>query len=489
MRSLPFYVVASIGLCAAVASAQSVTNSVRGEIAATRVVDMEVGQSRILQMASPIGRVSLANPDVADVKVITPTEIQITANKVGATHLSVWDKRDQAFVMDVRVARNLEALRKQMKDLFPGESIEVTAAGDLVVLSGEVGDVRMPQRAVEVAQLHADRVANLIKVRGNQQVQLEVRFAEVSRSGLREMGLNFFYQDGPAGRLGGMFAPGTGAGQFIPREPTNTPPFVPGTGNSAFGSGVQVPAVPQQSSGNAFSLFFGNTPEFPFSAILSLLVQNGLAKTLAEPTLVAMSGQEAKFLAGGELPIPLSSGLGTVTVEFKKFGIRLVFTPTVIADDTIHLQLMTEVSEPDPLLSVTVAGFTVPGLTSRQSETTIRLKDGQSFAIAGLLSDRVRSLVKKVPLLGDFPILGALFRSTSFQREETELLVVVTARLVRPLAPHEVPPLPGEQEVNDPDDFELFLLGRTTRGWGESEPDKERKTAKRGPSGKVGFGK
>jgi len=489
MRPLPLSIVVSLMFGAgAVAQAQMMSNSVRGEIAATRIVDLEVGQSRILQMANPIGRVSVANPDVADVKVITSTEIQVTAAKVGTTHLSVWDKSDKAFVMDVRVARNLEELRKQLKDLFPGESIEVTAAGDLVVVSGEVGDVRMPQRAVDVALLHSERVANLIRVRGNQQVQLEVRFAEVSRSGMRQMGLNFFYQSVDPVRQGGLFAPETPAGNFIPREPRNLPPFQPGTGNTGFPAPQQAPALAFQPHAGAFSVFFSNTPEFPFSAILSLLVQNGLAKTLAEPTLVAMSGQEAKFLAGGELPIPLATGLGSVTVEFKKFGIQLVFTPTVIADDTIHLKMMTEVSEPDPLLSITLGGFTIPGLTSRQSETTVRLKDGQSFAIAGLLSDKIRSLVKKVPLLGDIPILGALFRSTSFQREETELMVVVTARLVRPLAPHEVPPMPGEDEVNDPDDFQLFLLGRQSRNWGEPERE-QRGTARRGPSGEVGFGK
>ena len=203
MRPLPLSIVSLVLGAGTIAQAQVLSNSVRGEIAATRIVDLEVGQSRILQMATPIGRVSVANPDVADVKVITSTEIQVTASKVGSTNLSVWDKNDRAFVMDVRVARNLEELRKQIKDLFPGESVDVAAAGDLVVVSGEVGDVRLPQRILDVALLHSERVANLIRVRGNQQVQLEVRFAEVSRSGLREMGVNFFYQSADPARQGG----------------------------------------------------------------------------------------------------------------------------------------------------------------------------------------------------------------------------------------------------------------------------------------------
>jgi pilus assembly protein CpaC len=209
---------------------------------------------------------------------------------------------------------------------------------------------------------------------------------------------------------------------------------------------------------DAFSLFFSNANGFPFSAMLSLLETNGLAKVLAEPTLVTLSGQEARFLAGGEFPIPLVGALGQVTVHWKKFGILLNFTPTVIGD-TIHLKLGAEVSDIDSSLAITVGGSTIPGLTSRQSETTVRLGDGQSFAIAGLLSDRTRSSIAEVPVLGQIPILGALFRSTAFRRDETELLVLVTARMAAPLAPHQVPPLPTEFQLNDPDDFSLFLLG------------------------------
>jgi pilus assembly protein CpaC len=233
--------------------------------------------------------------------------------------------------------------------------------------------------------------------------------------------------------------------------------------------------------------------------VVSLLEQNQLAKTLAEPTLVAMTGQEARFLAGGEFPIPLSTGLGGLSVLFKKFGIQLKFLPTVLSDGVINLHLETEVSEIDPSLGVSLGGFVVPGLTSRQSETTVRLRDGQSFAVAGLLSDRVRSTVGKVPLLGEIPILGALFRSTSYRRDESELLVVVTARLVRPVSAHDAPFMPGSGETNDPDDFELFLLGRTTGSSNANPPrgqaipvkgNSERAAAggpAGGPAGDIGF--
>jgi pilus assembly protein CpaC len=244
-----------------------------------------------------------------------------------------------------------------------------------------------------VAKLHADKVANLIRVRGNQQVQLEVKFAEVSRRGLREMSFNVFHQDSL-----GRFVTGIAGSTSSPAGFLNN---IPGTG--VFG----VPQIQAPNQANTFSLFFSGLPKFPFSAMVSLLESNGLAKILAEPTLVAMSGQEAKFLAGGEFPVPVSSNFGSVGVEWKKFGIILVFTPTVIDEGTIHLRLAAEVSDVDPARSVIVGGVTIPALSSRQSETTVRLGDGQSFAVAGLLSSRVRSNIDRVPFFGDLPVLGA----------------------------------------------------------------------------------
>lgn len=449
------------------------------EVTATRELFLEVGQNRLMESSIALGRVSVANPDVADLKVVTSTQLLITAKSVGDTYLTLWDKADQPLVFSLHVTRNLDALRRQIKDLFPDENITVSAAGDLVVIAGEVSDLRVPERVADVARLHSQKVANLLRVRGNQQVQLEVKFAEVSRTGLREVGLNWFYNNGD--RAAGLAAPATPVGSFANRLPNS----VPGTDVSG------VPAVYTQPYSNAFSLFFSGLKQFPFSVIVSLLEQNTLAKTLAEPTLVAMTGQEARFLAGGEFPVPLSTGLGTVSVEYKKFGIQLKFLPTVLADGLINLRLYSEVSEIDNSLAVQLGGFTVPGLSSRQSETTVRLRDGQSFAIAGLLSDRVRSTLGKLPGLGDIPILGALFRSTQYRRDETELLVVVTVHLVRPVAPQDAPFLPGEDELNDPDDFELFLLGRMRHHRslspvrGEAIPIKGERLG--GPAGLVGF--
>jgi pilus assembly protein CpaC len=443
------------------------------QIGAAKTLALEIGQNRLLILSEEIVRVAVADPRIADLKVVTRTQILLTAKGVGSTDVTLWNKRDEPLVLALQVTRNLEALRRQLRELFPQETITVSATDDLVVLSGEVSDLRMPERIGELAKVHAEKVANLVKVRGVQQVQLEVKFAEVSRTGLRELSFNLFHADGAGRRVVGAASSGTSPGGFG---------AIPGSGSG------NVPALYGANQANTFSLFFSGLASFPFSAMVSLLESSGLAKVLAEPTLVAMSGQEAKFLAGGEFPIPYSTAFGQVTVTWKKFGIILSFTPTVVDDKTIHLKLAAEVSDVDPTRSVTVGGFTVPGISSRQSETTVRLGDGQSFAIAGLLSNRIRSQIDRVPFFGDLPVLGALFRSVSYRRDESELLVVITARLARPMAPHEVPPLPTDEELNDPGDVELFLFGGEGRS-PSAQPNAATadKVSRRGPAGEVGF--
>jgi pilus assembly protein CpaC len=297
-------------------------------------------------------------------------------------------------------------------------------------------------------------------------VQLSVRFAEVSRSALKQIGVNLFGLAKDGRQLGGMTGPKTGLGSFV---------AVPGTGGVG-----QPPVFPTQPFAQSFQLFFGSTTPFPFSASLSLLEENGLAKVLAEPTLVTLSGQEAKFLAGGEIPVPLSSTLGTVTVSWKKFGIQLGFTPTVLDPSTINLKVASEVSDLDPNNGIQTGGIFIPGLDTRSAEATVRLGDGQSFAIAGLLSDKVRSTIDKVPFLGSIPILGALFRSSQYQRQESELLVVITAHLVKPVAPHELQPLPTDYDGGEPDAFSFFLLGTDAVGGSSGSEG-------RGPAGAGGF--
>jgi pilus assembly protein CpaC len=445
------------------------------ELGAVREMALEAGQNRLLMLSEQIGRVAVADPNVADLKVVTPTQVLLTAKGAGSTDLTLWNRENQPLVIALQVTRNVDALRRQLKELFPKEKVSVTASGDLVLLSGEVADLRVPERMAEVARLHSKQVANLIGVSGNHQVQLEVRFAEVSRSGLRDVGFNFYGAKTDGTMVGGQAGPSSTVGQYVNTQQL----YVPGTGGPN-----QPPVLPVQPLSQAFSLFFSSMKPFPFSAVLSLLEQNGLAKVLAEPTLVTLSGQEAKFLAGGEFPVPTASVLGQVNVQWKKFGILLGFTPTVIDAGTIHLKLAAEVSDIDPSAGISTGGLFIPGLVSRQSETTIRLGDGQSFAIAGLMADKLRTTVGKVPVLGSIPILGALFSSSQYQRQETELLVVVTARLVRPIAPHQTPPLPTDYDGAAPSGVGFFLLGYE----GGGPPDRPTTPVSgRGPAGASGF--
>lgn len=476
---------AAILLWATGAAAQQQIPQIRieREVGAARQMSLEGGQNRLIVVSEQIGRIAVANPDVADLKVITPTQVLLTAKAPGTTDLTLWNRDNAPLVIALEVVRNLEGLRKQLRELFPKEDVSVSAAGDLVVVSGEVSDVRIPERIGEVARLHSNRIANLVKVSGDQQVQLEVRFAEVARTGLRELGVNFFHKSQDGNRVGGAISSRTIPGNFLN---TINNPAIPGTGPRGLAGPGLPPDVSAPAFPNAFSLFLSQAGSFPFSVMLSLLEQNNLAKVLAEPTLVAMSGQEAKFLAGGELPIPLASSFGQVSVEWKKFGIQLQFTPTVIGD-AIHLKLRSEVSDIDPTNAIVVGGTSIPGLTSRQSETTIRLGDGQSFAIAGLLSDRVRSENARLPVLGSLPIIGALFRSSSYQRDESELIVVVTGRLARPVSPHELPPLPTDFERNDPSSASFFLLGSEGEPAPTSSSAAPARDEKRGPSGERGF--
>jgi pilus assembly protein CpaC len=474
--------IASLALAAppeaGTAPSAAVASSLRidRELGAVREMRLEAGQNRLLILSEQIARVAVADPGIADLKVVTPTQLLLTAKGPGATDLTLWNRDNDPLVIALQVARSIEPLRRQLRELFPLEKVSVSAAGELVVLSGEVGDLRIPERMAEVARLHAKQVANLITVSGDHQVQLEVRFAEVTRGGIKAIGLNLFGSAKDGSRVGGQIGPKNTLGAFL-----NTRDFwVPSTGLPP----GQSPHFPTQPFGEAFQLFFGSGSPFPFNVTLSLLEENGLAKVLAEPTLVALTGQEAKFLAGGELPIPLSSALGQTSVSWKKFGIQLSFTPTVIDSGTVSLRLATEVSDLDPNNGIQLGtGMFIPGLSSRQAETTVRLGDGQSFAIAGLLSDKVRSTVDKVPGLGSIPILGALFRSSRYQRQESELLVVITARIVRPLAPHQAPALPTDYEQSEPGSAAFFLLGAQ----GGQAPDRDTKERPRGPSGPGGF--
>lgn len=479
-----FLVLAALALAPSAARAQG---QAPGE-----PLQVDVGGSRHLRLGTPIARVSVGSADVADVAAFPPDQLLVTGKRVGQTTATVWNRQDEVTILTIVVTYPVAAMTASLRRAIPdGKDLRVEAAGQSIVITGEVVDVADVEKAEQLvvgmaaavipAAGNPPTVVNLLKVPGDHQVQLEVSFAEVSRTALKEIGLNFWHKGQSGDYVGGQIAPSSNLNGLVPRlgdEPYRGQLQIKDPANPADPNlgGLPVIATPMAGAfGLVFSTAVGSV--FPFSAALSVLSSRGYARTLSEPTLVAMSGQEAVFLAGGEFPVPIPSGLGQVAIEYKKFGVQLRFTPTVVGD-TIQLNLQATVSDIDFGLGVRLESVTVPGLTERHSATTIRLRDGQSFAIAGLLNDRVRSNVDKVPFLGDLPVLGALFRSTSYRREETELLVVVTARIVRPQG--ERPLLPGEDTTTDPSDLELFLLGSHESKRSELPPRKK-------PAGPVGF--
>ena len=443
------------------------------------VVEVSLGGSSVLSLNGARGKVTLTDPSIADVQS-AGGDLLIIGRKVGETNLLMYGGGERISWL-IKVTLPARAIQSELARLFPSDDIVARAVGGALVLSGEVNSVPVVTQAEEVAMGYLQspsiaslgvlpNVINLLQVRSRQQVQLEVTFAEVNRRSLRQIGVNVSggLDDGRVGVASGLSELSEIA------KPENT------VANQIF----------KPVSGNMGAFFFGIADgSFPFAATLSLLARRNLSRTLAEPTLVAMSGQPAEFLAGGEFPYSRSTGLGGTTVEFKPFGVELRFTPTVLADRTIQLQTSMAVSAPDPALSIIADGVPTQGFKKRSSKTTIRLRDGQSFAIAGMLSDEMENLIHKVPGLGDIPVLGLLFSSKSFDRRETELVVVVSARLVDPLDSDRMPALPGENKITDPNDWELFLLGIDEVKSKRSEPHTggARIRERRAASGRLGF--
>jgi pilus assembly protein CpaC len=364
---------------------------------------------------------------VADVNTISPTNILVTAKKVGNTQLLVWDDQDHAQVIDISVDYDLGSLRRQLKTAFPTLDIQASSLNDSIALRGNVPSAQAAEQAVEMASSYGKTVHNFLEVAGGQQVMLQVRFAEVSKTVERDLGVNFGGTDGVA-----IF--GNNAGVVNPFSITGSSPIMLG--------------VPSGGSGPGTLFGRGMIGTTAFDYFLKALRENNLMRMLAEPNLVAISGQDASFLAGGEFPVPVpQSGAGAaavITVEFHEFGIRLHFVPQVLGNGKIRLKVAPEVSELDFANGTTINGGRVPAFTKRMVTTTVELGDGQTFALAGLLDNKVTATVDSIPLLGDIPILGTLFRSTQFQRNESELVVIVTPRLVEPMDPDQVPLLPGE---------------------------------------------
>ncbi len=413
-------------------------------------LSVPIDKSQILRVDVPFADLLIGNADIADVMALSDRSIYVLGKTAGSTSLMIYD-RDKSLLaaMDVVVGPDVEGLNAKMRLLVPGEEIEVLALNGSLVLSGSVSSAGRMAKIISLAERFAPgHVLSFLSVRGSQQVMLKVRFVEVSRSALKRLGLNFDIFNGdfsfssgdafggnPAG-LGG------GGGANIAAE--------------TFGAG----------------LFSGTFGAASLRLLFEALESKGMAKTLAEPTLIALSGDTASFLAGGEFPIEVAqsgasaTGDAAITVEFKEFGISLSFTPTVLDDGLINMVVNPEVSALD--FSVSVNG--TPGLTTRRATTTVELRDGQTFAIAGLLQEDFRDAVRQVPLLGDVPILGSLFRSSEYQRNESELVIVVEPHLVRP-APAGALATPADNLI-PPGELDLWLHGLTEAPESGTVPEK-----------------
>ena len=413
-----------------------------------------VDKSQVLRVDRPFSQALIGNAEIADVMPLTNQSLYVLGKQMGTTSLTLYDRnRNLIAVVDVVVGPDVISLRRQLSELIPGEEIGARLSNDTVVLTGTLSNAPAVQRAVEIAETYApDRVINMMSVGATQQVMLEVRFSEMRRSAARQLGFNHSFINDSGSFQGGFgdSAPGTALLTNQNGSPTiNLSGILEAAGVIATGFDI--------GSLNIFSA-------------LDALERRGVVTTLAEPTLIALSGETASFLAGGEFPIPVAQtggdDGGAITIQFKPFGVSLAFTPTVLADGVINLVVAPEVSSIDSSASISVNDLVIPGLQVRRARTTLELRDGQSFAMAGLLRRDFRNTVRQFPLLGSIPIIGALFRSTGYQNDDTELVIIVTPRLVRPMRAADVQ-VPTDR-VQPSSEMELFLMGRTDSG---IEPD------------------
>ena len=391
-------------------------------------LEVTIGKSQIIDLKEPFTRVSVTNPNIADVFAITPNQILINGKAAGVTSLVVFYNSKTLF-FDLVVQTDLVLLNERLKQVAPKDDIVVQPAQDAIILRGTVSSQNLIAAAQEVASVFAPkgRVVNLLALAEYKppQVMLQMHVAEVAREALRELGFSI---RALGSTMQGASFPGT---PFFP--PLGALGVVTQPGFASSVVGTQSPnfafTTPQGGSG-----FFLSNGSRDYAGVVQALAERNALRTLAKPNLITQSGKEAKFISGGEFPFPVAQQNNTVTIEFKEFGISMLFTPVVVDGEVINLKVRPEVSSLDFSQGLVIQGFNIPVIRKNQAATSVNVRDGESFAIAGLINNEVRQSVGKIPLLGDIPILGALFRSVRFQNNETELLFLVTVKLVQPAA-------------------------------------------------------
>ncbi len=451
LRSVKSFVARAIGLCLLLQAtlipgvgAQErpmMKVSFAGNASSSVKIDVLVGQSRLIEFDEDYDRVSISGEKIAEVVPISTRQVMVNGLNFGQVNLVVWAKNAPAgaprmVVFDIFVQVNLTLIDNQIKILFPKENIQLSQANNSVVLSGSVTRPELAEHAQKIIEAAGLKVTNLLKspVLDAAQVQLQVRIAEVNRQVMREI------------------APAYGI------QNTRLPTYINPSGPSQF-SGADLSSIGgvkksllDVTASPAINLFLGSiVGGTVIQGFLNAMYSRGALRDLAEPNLIAMHGQKANFLAGGEFPIPVvqavAAGQSAVSITYKEFGVKLSFTPTIIDENHIRLELEPEVSSLDTTAAVRLSGFTIPGLRVRRAKTTLELRDGQSFALAGLIDNAEQVNLAKFPLLGDLPWIGELFKSRSFRRNETELLFLATVRIVEPLNPDQLPRLPGVSDL------------------------------------------
>jgi pilus assembly protein CpaC len=417
------------------------------------------GESTIVRAPWPVVRVNVTDPTIANVEVLTADQVLLQGLKVGSTDLIVWNEDEtQVQRWKVQVKLDTATLKQKLDELFPDAELQVGQSGDSLVLTGLLRSADQVERLHALLDTGNVKYVDMTSVAGVQQVKLEIRVAEVARVALRAMGFNAFHTE--EDYFAGLRTGGSG-GPLVDSINIGVP------GGTPAGSNIGFEFTQDTQATSAVSLFAG-FPNANLEFFLQALIENQVMRLLANPTLVALSGEEASFLAGGEFPIPVVQGQGgggggaggtSISIEYKEYGVRVTFRPTVLGDGTIRLTAAPEVSSLSDVGAVTIAGFSVPALVTRKAQTTLELKNGQTFAMAGLLQHENQATNSRVPGLGDLPILGPLFRSVRYQKKETELVILVTVSLVEPMSLASTPPLPGFAHA-EPNDWELFIEGR-----------------------------
>jgi pilus assembly protein CpaC len=389
-----------------------------------------VGKSVVINVQTPVTRILSSNPAVIDTLATSPKQVVVEGKAPGSGSLILWDSSGRSQMLDVTVDVNVASLRAAIEQTYPREQITVHSDGAHLILTGTVSDAKVAEEVGKMAASYSGNVVNSLTVAPvhEQQVLLEVRFAEVDRTKLQQLGINIF---------------STGATNTI--GVVSTQQFSPPTLSSASGSSTSSGGAVSSSAVTLSNLLniFAFRPDINLGTTIQDLENKSVLQILAEPNLLALSGQKASFLAGGEFPVPVVQGgqnIGTVTIQFRPFGVRLEFTAYVGKDDVIRLHVVPEVSTLDFSNAAVISGFTVPALSTRRAETEIELKNGQSFGIAGLLDNRTQAQLNKIPGIGDIPILGNLFRSRSITRSNNELVVLVTPHVVDPVNMNTPPP-------------------------------------------------